>query len=141
MTEQAKKKLEAITDSAHKIKERKEMLERTAKVITDVELCEDAKQEIDCLKDELNREIVRFTKSVRYGKRLIDRLKVYKSGQESRELTKICRTILCERYIKGEKWEVIAVHTGYSLRYIYRLHGLALMTLAKKAPTKSRKST
>lgn len=39
--------------------------------------------------------------------------------------------VLFERYIKGEKWEQIAVNMGYDYRYILKLHGRALQEVDK----------
>ena len=133
-TEKTKKQLEAIGEAEIKIKERKDLLDRTQKAIRklDKDLRKEARTEVELLRVELNQEVINFTHKVRDGKRLIDGLIVIKGGKENKELTKICKSILCERYIKGEKWESIAVTTGYSLRYIYRLHGLALMSIGQK---------
>lgn len=143
-TEKTKKQLEAIAEAEIKIQERKDLLDRTKRAVgkLDRDLRKEARAEIDLLKTELNQEVINFTKRVRNGKRLIDGLVVFKDGRENKELTKICRAILSERYIKGQKWECIAVTTGYSLRYIYRLHGLALSSIGKKvkkAPSKFEK--
>lgn len=143
-TERTKKQLEAIAEAEVKIQERKDLLDRTKRAVgkLDKDLRKEARAEIELLKTELNQEVINFTKQVRNGKKLIDGLVVFKDGRENKELTKICRTILNERYIKGEKWESVAVTTGYSLRYIYRLHGLALCSInqkVKNAPTEFKK--
>lgn len=133
-TEKVKRQLEAIAEAEEKIQERKELLDRTKKATAklDKDLRKEARAEIEILKTELNQEVMNFAKRVRDGKRLIDSLVVIKAGKENKELTKICRCILRERYIKSEKWEHIAVNIGYSLRYVYRLHGLALVSIGQK---------
>lgn len=40
--------------------------------------------------------------------------------------------VLFERYIKGEKWEQIAVNMGYDYRYVLKLHGRALQEVEKQ---------
>jgi len=39
--------------------------------------------------------------------------------------------VLYRRYIQGQKFELIAVETGYSYRHTIRLHGEALLEVAK----------
>lgn len=40
-------------------------------------------------------------------------------------------TILYKRYIEGERWEEIAVETGYTYRSVTRIHGRALESVQK----------
>lgn len=133
-TERIKKQLEAIIEAEEKIQERKEILDCAKKAVAKVEkdLRKEARQEIENLRVELNQEVINFTQRVRHGKKLVDGLVIIKAGKENKELTKICKYILCERYIKGAKWEEIAVNTNYSLRHIHRLHGLALCSIGQK---------
>lgn len=144
-SEMIKKKLEAITEADEKIQARKELLERIQKSTAKLEkhLRKEAKEEIENLKTELNKEVISFAHKIREGKRVIDNLVVIrKNGKENKELTKVCRNILKARYIDGEKWEAIAVNMGYNLRYTYKLHGLALASACqkvKKAPAEFEK--
>ncbi len=41
------------------------------------------------------------------------------------------RKVLERRYIKGEKWEQIAVNLNYDYRWVTRLHGRALITVSE----------
>ena len=134
-SETTKRKLEAIKEAEEKIQERKALLERTQRATAKLEkhLRKEAKDEIEALRDELNKEVISFAHKIREGKRVIDSLVVIrKNGKENKELTKMCKDILKARYVEGEKWEVIAVNMGYNLRYIYKLHGLALTSVCQK---------
>lgn len=46
------------------------------------------------------------------------------------------RDLLEARYINGWSWSEIAKHMDYHIRYVYRMHGLALLEI--KVPTKYR---
>ena len=44
------------------------------------------------------------------------------------------RTILWMRYVEGAPWRDVSKRTGYSYRYAFRLHTLALLEIAKTRP-------
>lgn len=46
------------------------------------------------------------------------------------------RMVLSERYVRGKKFEQIAVDRGYDIRWIYKLHGQALQAFGDKFPEK-----
>lgn len=43
------------------------------------------------------------------------------------------REVLERRYINDQKWEEIAFKMGYDIRWIYRMHGMALSRIQKYA--------
>lgn len=40
--------------------------------------------------------------------------------------------VLSRRYIEEKKWELIAVEMGYGIRWVHRLHGMALQAFEDK---------
>lgn len=70
------------------------------------------------LEEDLNKEIDRLVDEVRLAERLIDKL------EDSRH-----RDVLKFRYLNGWSWETITDEMGYEKRYIFKLHGEALVKI------------
>lgn len=83
-------------------------LERSALAIVDLE-------------QELERDKAKWVEAVERVRRVVNTV------EDSR-----LREILERRYIRGQKWETIAVDTGYSWQHTHKLHGRALKVVKEK---------
>lgn len=133
--EKIKKRLQSLCEAEHKIKLRCLQLKKIQEVhkfTKDVVLPADAEDELLLLQTEVKKSIQDYRLQMKKNITLLDSLVIYKGGKKSQDLTEICQTILYQRYVLGNKWEAIAKTMGYTPRYLYRLHNLALESLADK---------
>ena len=146
-TGEIKDRLQSINEAEQHIQERSAQIHHLQSVWLDNEAFKNQDEsaqlisEIEGLKLELEQDIKDYKKHYKQGIRIIDRLCVVQKGHENKELTRICRQILSKRYIEGLKWEKIACDLDYSVRQIYRLHGLAITSACRKTITKKQEKT